>query len=75
MIYFSYVDLPRLQPLKAWLVKAKGQPSCVRTKPILVPEAFDSTPKFFLKSRVARTRVLHMALFNSMKDCSAVGVQ
>ena len=64
IIYFSYVDLPRLRPLNAWLVKAKGQPSCASTTPIPVPEASDSTTKVLLKSGDAGIGVVHMAHFN-----------
>ena len=75
IIYFSYVDLPRLRPLNDWLVKAKGISSYVSIVPILVLEAFDSTTKVFLKSDAGRTGVVHMDLFNSMNSCSAAGVQ
>jgi len=69
-MYFSYVDLPRLRPLKYWLVKARGQPSWVRIVPIPICEAFDSTTKILLNLGTTDKIVVNMALYNSMKDCS-----
>jgi hypothetical protein len=71
IISFSYVDFPRLRPLKAWIMKERGIPSYVRTTPIIVLEAFSSTTKVLLKLGAAKMGVVHMAFFNVVKAYSA----
>jgi hypothetical protein len=57
------MDFPKFISDSFLLVKAKSQPSCIRTTPIPFPEASHSNTKVFVKLGRERTGVVHMAIF------------
>jgi hypothetical protein len=61
------MGLSKVFPLSWILSKANGLPSCIKTAPIPWPEASHSITNVFVKSGVARMRVVHIASFFNKK--------
>jgi len=74
IIYFSYVDLPRLQSHNCLLANVRGHPSCVNIAPKPQPGASHSKTNVLVNSGTTKMGVINMACFKAKNACSTTFV-